>query len=64
MKTFIITTYLEVADSCEDRSANISMVRRYVGELSQSRVVKKDCFREKVVLDIKSAKSEVFEVFK
>jgi hypothetical protein len=64
MKTFIITTVLDVADSCEDRKADISMIRRYIGELSRSRVIKKDCYREKVILKIESVKSEVFEIFK
>lgn len=63
MKTFIITTVLNVADSCESRKADITMVRRYVNDIARSRIIKRDCFREKVVLDVKKVTSEVFEVF-
>lgn len=63
MKTFVITTVLRVADACQNRSADINMVRRYVNELSQSRVVDKPSLRGQIVLKVENVKSEVFEIF-
>jgi len=61
-KTFVVTTIVKVSENCKGYKADKEMVKRLMQENEEIGFVEKNCFRKKVVLEIKEVKSEVIEV--
>lgn len=61
-KTFIVTTIVKVSENCKGYKADKEMVKRLIQENEETGIIEKNCFRKKVVLEIKEVKSEVIEV--
>ncbi len=61
-KTFVITTIVKVSGICKGYKADKEMLKTLVKENEETGIIEKNCFRKKVVLEIKEVKSEVIEV--